>query len=149
MCCFVGSLIFFHNFTGELNRSALFCKLNFLNRLGLAQNEYALAVATPGMAQQVNSDAGVVERVQRVPVADFEAAVTGVHGACIQVHGEDKCCMFYHPRVGPALQAGCGPISSIVASPGAIPDLADQGVTGAVRKQQNIERANAITGLNL
>jgi hypothetical protein len=153
-------------FTGELNRSCLFCKLNFLKRLGLNEDEYAVAIASPGMVQRLNppppadddalegaaeeDDAmAMVERVQEVDAFDFQSAVTAVYDACVQVHEGDKCCLFYHPGVGAALQHNCGPIPSIVAMRTGIPDLADQGVSGAVRKRQNIERANAITGLDL
>lgn len=93
--------------------------------------------------------AALVQRMQTVTPERFAAAVDAVHDACVQVHEGDKCCLFYHPGVGAAARHGCNPIPSIVAVRSAVPDLADHGTSGEVRKQQNIERANAITSLLL
>ena len=91
----------------------------------------------------------VLQAAQSVDVTAFGQAVDVVHAACITVHGEDNCCLFYHPSHGAALAAGSGAIPSVVAKYGAIPSLADPQLAGKLAWEHNITLANNITGLRL
>ena len=145
--------------SGELNRSQLVCKILFLNQSGYRDaNAYALAVSTPRAQARDGflwNQAGSQERFeqlleasQRVSDEDYLQAEQHVHVRCVEVHTEEKRCLFYHRASEVARTYGLGLIPSVVASRGAIPDFGEN-LSGEDRRLQNVQHANIITGLDL
>lgn len=92
--------------SGELNRSQLFCKILFLNRTGYRDAyAYALAVSTPraqarggflwnqvGNQQRFDQ---LLRTSQAVSDEDYLEAEQHVHSRCVEVHSEERHCLFY------------------------------------------------------
>lgn len=146
--------------TGEVNRSQLFCKLLFYIRTGYRDaSEYALAVTSPGarapggvLWTQAGSQERFFEQLeasQEVTDEQFVAAEQHVRSRCVEVHTEERHCLFYHRASEAARRHNLGPIPSVVASFSAIPDFAENVQGAAAKRVENIRRANAITGLDL